>query len=231
MARPVKCRKIGCNPEFRLFEPAGVPAVTLETVDLSFDEFEAIRLADFEGLYQDAAAQQMHVSRQTFGNILASARNKVSQMLVSGKKLTVTGGTIMVTNEERVFKCATCSHQWSVAHGAERPVVCPSCGSVNIHRLTSDGSFGGGRNGAGKCRGLRTGLNREGVSQQSGMGQGSGEGQGMGQGSGEGERDGQGMGKVHGSGRGSGQGQGQGRGLGQRCCDSPGHVHRHAGDQ
>lgn len=227
MARPVKCRKIGCNPEFRLFGPAGVPAVTLETVDLSFDEFEAIRLADFEGLYQDAAAQQMHVSRQTFGNILASARHKVSQMLVSGKKLTVTGGTIMVTSEERVFKCATCSHQWSVAHGVERPAVCPSCGSVNIHRLTSDGSFGGGRNGAGKCRGLRTGLNREGT------GQGSGEGEGMGQGSGEGEAhgSGRGSGQGQGKGQGQGQGQGQGRGLGQRCCDSPGHVHRHEGDQ
>jgi len=133
----------------------------------------------------------------------------------------------MVTSEERVFKCATCSHQWSVAHGVERPAVCPSCGSVNIHRLTSDGSFGGGRNGAGKCRGLRTGLNREGT------GQGSGEGEGMGQGSGEGEvhGSGRGSGQGQGQGKGQGQGQGQGRGLGQRCCDSPGHVHRHEGDQ
>ncbi|NTW62823.1 MAG: DUF134 domain-containing protein [Chlorobiaceae bacterium] len=201
MARPVKCRKIGCNPEFRLFKPAGVPATMLETVDLSFDEFEAIRLADFEGLYQEAAAQQMHVSRQTFGNIIASARHKVSQMLVSGKQLTVTGGTIMVTSEERVFTCATCSHKWSLAHGIARPAACPSCGGVIIHRLSSDGGIGGGRHGSGKCRGLRTGLNRE----------------GMGQGSEEGRRD--------------GQGQGQGRGLGQRCCDSEGHVHRHEADQ
>ncbi|ABL65486.1 DUF134 domain-containing protein [Chlorobium phaeobacteroides] len=217
MARPVKCRKIGCDPEFRLFKPAGVPATLLETVDLSFDEFEAIRLADFEGLYQEAAAQQMHVSRQTFGNIIASARHKVSQMLVSGKQLTVTGGTIMVTSEERVFKCATCSHKWSVAYGAARPAACPSCGGVNIHRLSSDGSFGGGRHGAGKCRGLRTGLNRE----------------VLGDGSGAGKRDGQGAGAGQGQGRaqGSGRGMGQGRGLGQRCCDSQGHVHSHEGDQ
>ena len=161
MPRPVKCRKIGCNPEFLMFKPAGIPASELDEMDLTFDEFEAIRLADYEGLYHVAAAQQMHVSRQTFGNIIASARHKVSEMLIFGKKLTVTGGNIMVTSNKRVFGCV-CGHEWSVEHGVERPANCPSCKSENIHRRSLDGGNGGGQGGAGRCRGLRTGLHRQG---------------------------------------------------------------------
>jgi uncharacterized protein len=153
MPRPVKCRKIGCDPEFRVFKPAGVPARELEAIAMSFDEFEAIRLADFEGLYQEDAAKQMNVSRQTFGNILASARYKVGEMLISGKQLTVTGGNVMVSTDERVFGCGACKHEWSVAHGIKRPEICPSCQSNNIHRPSPGGGFGGGRQGGGRCRG------------------------------------------------------------------------------
>ncbi len=165
MPRPVKCRNIGCNPDFLMFKPAGIPSAELDEVVLSFDEFEAIRLADYEGLYHVAAALQMQVSRQTFGNILASARHKVSAMLILGKKLTVTGGNIMVRSNTREFGCA-CGHEWSVGHGIERPVHCPSCNSETIHRQSADGgSGGGGRGGAGRCRGLRSGLHRQGKEQ------------------------------------------------------------------
>ncbi|TCD47136.1 DUF134 domain-containing protein [Chlorobium sp. N1] len=179
MPRPTKCRKIGCDPEFLAFKPAGIPLEELEEIEMSLDEFEALRLADFEGLYQESAARQMHVSRQTFGNILASARRKVGEMLVTGKGLTITGGTIMMT-EKRIFRCASCGHEWSIEHGVQRPVVCPSCNSENIHRSTPGGGFGGGRGGGGRCRGLRTGLNRSGE----GLGQGLGQGQGLGRGAG-----------------------------------------------
>lgn len=58
---------------------------------MTYDEFEAIRLADVEGLYQDEAAKRMQVSRQTFGNILASARRKLGEMLVFGRSLNIRG--------------------------------------------------------------------------------------------------------------------------------------------
>ncbi|KZK75049.1 MAG: hypothetical protein A3K90_04335 [Pelodictyon luteolum] len=177
MPRPMKCRKIGCDPEYLAFKPAGIPPGELEAVEMSFDELEAIRLADYLGLYQEEAAGRMHVSRQTFGNILSSARKKVGEMLVSGKQLTITGGSIMMT-EKRTFRCASCSHEWSLEHGVQRPLSCPSCGSDNIHRSSPGGGFGGGRGGGGRCRGLRTGLNRS--------GQGEGLGQGLGQGIGRG---------------------------------------------
>ena len=43
----------------------------LEEVTLTVDELQAVCMADFKGLYQEAAAAKMEVSRQTFGNIVA----------------------------------------------------------------------------------------------------------------------------------------------------------------
>ncbi len=56
---------------------------------MSLDEFEAIRLADHEGLYQEEAAGRMDVSRATFGRILDSARGKVADAIVNGKALRI----------------------------------------------------------------------------------------------------------------------------------------------
>jgi uncharacterized protein len=61
----------------------------LEEVVLSIDEFEAIRLADHGGLYHDAAAAEMKVSRATFGRILKQARAKVAEALIHGKALKI----------------------------------------------------------------------------------------------------------------------------------------------
>jgi predicted DNA-binding protein (UPF0251 family) len=60
---------------------------------LSVEELEAIRLSDFEGLDQESAANLMHVSRQTYGRILASARHIIGEALIMGKALRINGGT------------------------------------------------------------------------------------------------------------------------------------------
>ena len=60
--------------------------------NLTFDELEAIRLADFEGLYQEQAAKKMNISRQTFGRIVESAHKKIADALVNGKALSIEGG-------------------------------------------------------------------------------------------------------------------------------------------
>jgi len=87
--RPVMPRRICCRSDARGFRPIGRPACAVGTVTLGLDGLEAIRLADLEGLYQDAAAEQMGVSRQTFARILTSARSAVAECLVHGKSLLV----------------------------------------------------------------------------------------------------------------------------------------------
>ena len=70
MSRPCKKRRIICNPLATSFVPRRVSKQKLESVALTYDELEAIRLADYEGLYQEQAAKKMNISRQTFGNII-----------------------------------------------------------------------------------------------------------------------------------------------------------------
>jgi predicted DNA-binding protein (UPF0251 family) len=80
-----------------MFRPAGVPACRLEWLNLTLDEFEALRLADLDGLHQEEAAARMKVSRQTFGRIVENARRKVAQVLHSGMALSIEGGTVRMT--------------------------------------------------------------------------------------------------------------------------------------
>ena len=94
MARPKCCRRVTEKPAFGVFKPVGVPVSVLEEIVLSVDEFESLRLADLEGLYQEQAAERMNVSRQTFGRIIESARRKVAQVLSEGLALRIEGGEI-----------------------------------------------------------------------------------------------------------------------------------------
>ena len=94
MPRPCRCRRIRCNPDTNYFKPRGVPLDMLEEVNLTLDELEAIRLADFDGQYQEDAAKQMNISRQTFGNIINSAHKKVADVLLNAKALKIEGGIV-----------------------------------------------------------------------------------------------------------------------------------------
>jgi uncharacterized protein len=89
MSRPKKCRCIAGIPNAIYFKPRGIPLVQLEEMRLDLDEMEAIRLADYEGLYHEEAALKMDVSRATFGRIIASARRKVAEAIMKGMALRI----------------------------------------------------------------------------------------------------------------------------------------------
>ena len=90
MPRPVRCRRIGQFPVYRSFSPDDTAAT--ENVLMTVDEFEAFRLLDHEGLTQEACAARMNVARTTVTAIYNSARKKVADALVNGKRLLITGG-------------------------------------------------------------------------------------------------------------------------------------------
>ena len=90
MPRPKKPRLVSAYPIIAAFVPEGI-AVSGEIL-MSVEELEAIRLSDFEHLDQEAAARMMAISRHTFGRILAVARSKVAEALITGKALRVEGG-------------------------------------------------------------------------------------------------------------------------------------------
>lgn len=82
----------------------------LEAVELAADELEALRLADFEGLYQEQAAEKMGISRQTFGLIIARAHKKVAEALTLGKAICVEGGSAPAITEQPESGCGRGRH-------------------------------------------------------------------------------------------------------------------------
>ena len=90
--RPKKCRLVRNSPSVRFFKPRAIPLSELEIVTLKDEEWEAIRLIDYEKRDQEAAAQIMGVSRPTFSRVLSSARATVAKALAEGCALAIGGG-------------------------------------------------------------------------------------------------------------------------------------------
>ncbi|MBE0642497.1 MAG: DUF134 domain-containing protein [Bacteroidetes bacterium] len=139
--RPPHCRAIGPAPEVTCFKPAGIPLSGCRSIVMTLDELEAVRLADYEGLYQDEAAVRMEVSRATFGRILESARKKIARVLIEGLVLEITGGEVMSTPQHmgRGGFCLCPSCDIRIPHQAGMPCIkqqCPQCGK---HMLREHG--------------------------------------------------------------------------------------------
>ena len=90
MPRPIRCRRIEYMPVYRSFSPDDVTAP--ESIRMTVDEYEALRLLDVEGLTQEACAGRMNVARTTVTAIYDSARKKIADALVHGKRLLISGG-------------------------------------------------------------------------------------------------------------------------------------------
>lgn len=129
MARPTKDRIIEKLPEIRLFKPAGVPGHQLETVEMTMEEVEALRLKDVEGLTQAEAAEIMNVSRPTFQRVLSSARKKAAEALTCGKAIKFKGGDYRLV---RPGHCPECGKQMRRGRGhrhgeRRRTETCKEC--------------------------------------------------------------------------------------------------------
>jgi uncharacterized protein len=129
MPRPQKCRKVAFLPGVTYYKPAGIPMRYLEEIRISFDELEAIRLKDLEGLEQEQGAEKMNISRPTFQRILSSARKKLADGLINGKALRIEGGNYELMNHR--FRCCK-GHEWETVSTGDLPVVCPTCSTPDI---------------------------------------------------------------------------------------------------
>ena len=91
MPRKQRCRRIGGYPDYWEFGPE--EAAEGDPLLLTLDEFEAIRLLDREGLNQEQCAERMGVGRTTVTAIYESARRKLAEALVTGRRLRICGGS------------------------------------------------------------------------------------------------------------------------------------------
>ena len=120
MPRPCKRRRVCALPERPNFGPVGAGPVR-QSVPMTVDEFETIRLIDLEGLTQEACAGQMEVSRATVQAIYGSAWHKLAQALVQGRELVIGGGDfVLCTGEGQGCGCGHC-HKKRGHHKEDQP--------------------------------------------------------------------------------------------------------------
>lgn len=92
MPRPRKCRRVCCMPGNQRFGPLGGGGGGQAAINMTIDEYEAIRLIDLEQLSQEECAVRMNVARTTAQAIYGSARMKLAKFLVDGAELSIQGG-------------------------------------------------------------------------------------------------------------------------------------------
>lgn len=129
MPRPTKFRKVEFFPKYNYFIPLGKKKCEIQEVVLKVEELEAIRLKDIEELNQEKCAEKMQVSRQTFQNIIDSARRKVALALTQGNAIRISGGNY--TTNFCKFKCMNCGAVYEINYEQDR-TACPKCGSQNV---------------------------------------------------------------------------------------------------
>ncbi|MBI9071189.1 MAG: DUF134 domain-containing protein [Melioribacteraceae bacterium] len=134
MSRPYRKRRIELPPSIKNFKPCGIPRKDLQSISLSIDEYEAIRLADYKGLEHSEAAEQMEISRPTFSRLIEKSRNKIAQAIIDGKELIVEGGNVEFRNT--VKRCKECGDEEIIPNNTSIN-NCNECGSRNVEDSAS----------------------------------------------------------------------------------------------
>ncbi len=132
MPRRIRLRKVVEPPRFKGYRPFGVNSKNRESVDLLYEEYEALKLADYDLLKHDEAALLMGVSRPTFARIYESARRKIAMALVEAKEIkTVFGNAIM---DKDWYLCSKCNARFNIPNTMDKE-TCPACNSKHIELI------------------------------------------------------------------------------------------------
>ena len=130
--RPKNIRKVNNMPSVAGFKPIASNICRKDAIFLHFEEYEAIRLCDYEMKTQQEASVSMGVSRPTLSRIYTSARQKIAQALVRGVAIMIEGGVAYTDSEW--FHCGVCGFVFNNIKPALkiRKMECPVCHSNDI---------------------------------------------------------------------------------------------------
>lgn len=132
MPRRKRMRKVVAPPGFRGYKPYGNRHGRKEHVDLLYEEYEAIKLADYDLMNHLEASQLMGVSRATFARVYESARRKIARALVETREIRSMFGNASL--DHSWFVCDACNARFNIPdnHTSHH---CPLCKSENIHSI------------------------------------------------------------------------------------------------
>lgn len=118
-------------PHFKGFRPIGLTEEEIPIV-FNYEEYEAIRLSDFELLGQMEASRIMEISRSTYARIYESARRKVAQAFILGKVILFEGGKVYFDSEW--YSCSNCGCWFNHPEIEQEVINCTLCGSTAIEQ-------------------------------------------------------------------------------------------------
>lgn len=134
MPRRRRLRKLVEPPRFRGYKPYGC-ARNNQTVNLNYEEYEALKLADYDLMNHEEAARIMDVSRPTFARIYESARRKIADALVNVKEIKTVFGNAEFNADW--YNCPSCHARFTIPVTAQDG-VCPICSSNTIQHINKE---------------------------------------------------------------------------------------------
>ena len=109
MPRPKKCRSVCKLPKNNFFIPSGENINKKKLITMTVEEYETIRLIDYQGFTQEECSKYMNVARTTVQQIYNDARKKLSQAIVEGTCLKIDGGNYTLCEGKEAFcNCGGC---------------------------------------------------------------------------------------------------------------------------
>ena len=132
MARRKRLRKVVAPPKFEGYKPYGHRGGSNGSVDLLYEEYEAIKLADYDLMNHHEASLLMGISRPTFARIYESARRKIAVALVETKEIKSVFGN--ATLEDNWYLCEKCSAKFTIPTSSVGK-ECPICRAAKIELL------------------------------------------------------------------------------------------------
>jgi predicted DNA-binding protein (UPF0251 family) len=99
MPRPVKRRRICNMPSINAFGPYMLKDNDNNSINMTVEEFETIRLIDYEQLSQEQCSKVMEIGRSTVQRIYDEARKKIADSMVNAKVIKIEGGNYIVCKE------------------------------------------------------------------------------------------------------------------------------------
>lgn len=133
-----KARKILNPPTIKGLKPYGLEAGKkgLSPLNLLYEEYEAIRLSDYDGLNHHQASIMMDVSRPTFTRIYASALQKIAIAFVEGRQIAIEGGKVYFDSDW--YRCSNCKCFFNHPEKEMELSGCPLCGHETVWRYDQD---------------------------------------------------------------------------------------------
>lgn len=138
--RPKRNRQLEEPPIVTGFIPKGGDYNPNEAVILHLEEYESIRLSDYEGLTQLASSKRLGVSRPTFTRIYDSARKKVAKAFIENKSISIEGGDVVF--REHWFYCNHCNSVFKIKdHSSQSNKKCPVCSEDTLSAVQNSGNW------------------------------------------------------------------------------------------